>query len=81
MLGNVMFLPELEMVLCLMVLLPFPHRFRIQDADNAAGVGGDGDRIGGERVGCPFEISKSGQSENMIYYLRSRELRATVARG
>ena len=45
------------------------------------GEGGDGDRIGGEWVGCPFEISKSGQSENMIYYLRSRELKTTVARG
>ena len=47
----------------------------------AVGGGGDGDRIGGEWVGCPLEISQSWRSENMIYHLRSRELKATVARG
>ena len=48
MLDSAVFSPEIEIFWRIKIIFPFPLRFRIQDAGNAAGVGGEDDRIGGE---------------------------------
>ena len=52
MFGSVMFRLKSKRSWRVKIIFPFPLRFRILDADNVAGGGGDGGRIGGERVGC-----------------------------